>query len=179
MLSFLYSPTLTSIHDYWKNHSMTRWTFVGKVMPLFFVCWFGFPFLFYLFLLYNIVLVLQNIDMNPLWMYMCSPSWAPVPPPSPSNPSGLSQCTNSKHPVSYIEPELDIHFTYNLHVSMPFSHIIPPSPSTTESRRLLYISVSLLLSHIQAYHYYLSKFHIFALVYCIGVFLSVLLHSVQ
>ena len=21
MLSFLYSPTLTSIHDYWKNHS--------------------------------------------------------------------------------------------------------------------------------------------------------------
>ena len=30
-LSFLYSPTLTSIHDYWKNH---RWTFVGKVMSL-------------------------------------------------------------------------------------------------------------------------------------------------
>ena len=33
-LSFLYSPTLTSIHDYWKNHSLTRWTFVGKVMSL-------------------------------------------------------------------------------------------------------------------------------------------------
>ena len=29
-LSFLYSPTLTSIHDYWKNHSLTRWIFVGK-----------------------------------------------------------------------------------------------------------------------------------------------------
>ena len=29
-LSFLYSPTLTSIHDYWKNHSLTRQTFVGK-----------------------------------------------------------------------------------------------------------------------------------------------------
>ena len=28
-LSFLYSPTLTSKHDYWKNHS-----FVGKVMSL-------------------------------------------------------------------------------------------------------------------------------------------------
>ena len=25
---------LTSIHDYWKNHSLTRWTFVGKVMSL-------------------------------------------------------------------------------------------------------------------------------------------------
>ena len=24
VLSFLYSPTLTSIHDYWKNHSLTR-----------------------------------------------------------------------------------------------------------------------------------------------------------
>ena len=33
-LSFLYSPTLTSIHDHWKNHSLTRWTFVGKVMSL-------------------------------------------------------------------------------------------------------------------------------------------------
>ena len=37
MLSFLYSPTLTSIHDYWKNHSFDyRWTFVGKVMSLLF-----------------------------------------------------------------------------------------------------------------------------------------------
>ena len=32
----LYSPTPTSIHDYWKNHNLTRWTFVGKVMSLFF-----------------------------------------------------------------------------------------------------------------------------------------------
>ena len=24
----------TSIHDYWKNHSLTRWTLVGKVMSL-------------------------------------------------------------------------------------------------------------------------------------------------
>ena len=29
-------PTLTSIHDYWKNHSLTRRTFVGKVMSLLF-----------------------------------------------------------------------------------------------------------------------------------------------
>ena len=34
VLSFLYSPTLTSIHDYWKKHSLTRRTFVGKVMSL-------------------------------------------------------------------------------------------------------------------------------------------------
>ena len=33
VLSFLYSPTLTSIHDHWKNHSLD---FVGKVMSLLF-----------------------------------------------------------------------------------------------------------------------------------------------
>ena len=35
-LSFLYSPTLTSIHDHWKNYTLTRWTFVDKVMSLLF-----------------------------------------------------------------------------------------------------------------------------------------------
>ena len=32
VLSFLYSPTLTSIHDSGKVIALTRWTFVGKVM---------------------------------------------------------------------------------------------------------------------------------------------------
>ena len=37
VLSFLDNPTLTSIHDYWKNHiALTRRTFVGKVMSLLF-----------------------------------------------------------------------------------------------------------------------------------------------
>src|SRR5574338_102835 len=35
-LSFLYSPTLTSIHDQWKTIALTRWTFVGKVTSLLF-----------------------------------------------------------------------------------------------------------------------------------------------
>ena len=82
------------------------------------------------------------------------------------------------HPLSCIEPGLEIHFTFdNIHISMPFSQIIPPSLSPTESRRLFYISVSLFLSLIQAYCYHLSKFHIYVLVYYIGVFLSGLLHS--
>ena len=100
----------------------------------------------------------------------------PLQPPSPYHPSGSSQCTSPEHPVSCIEPGLAIHFIYNIiHVSMPFSQIIPSYPSPTESKRLFCTSVSLLLSHIQGYCYHLSKFHIYALVYCIGVFLSGLL----
>ena len=91
--------------------------------------------------------------------------------------SGSSQCTSPKHPVSCIEPGLATCFIHAiLHVSMPFSHIFPPSP--TESIRLFYTSVSLLLSRTQGYRYHLSKFHIYALVNCTGVFLSGLLHSI-
>ena len=120
-------------------------------------------------LFYNIVFGLPCINMNLPQAYTCSPSWTPLPPPSPYHPSGSSQCTSPKHPVSCIKPGLVIHF---IHVSMPFSQIIPPSPSPTESKRLFYTSVSLLLSCRQGYRYHLSKFHIYALVYCIGVFLS-------
>ena len=72
-----------------------------------------------------------------------------LPPPSPSYPSGSSQCTSPEHPVSCIEPGLAICFTYdNIHVSMLFSQIIPPSPSLTNSKRLFFRSVSLLMSLI-------------------------------
>ena len=91
-------------------------------------------------------MVLPYINMNPPRVYMCSPSWTPLPPPFPSHPSGSSQCTSPKHPVSCIEPGLAICFTYgNKHVSMQFSQIIPPLPSPTESKSLFFTSVSLLL----------------------------------
>ena len=70
-----------------------------------------------------------------------SPSWTPLPPPSPSHPSGSSQCTGPEHPVSCIKPGLAIYFTYdNIHVSVLFSQIIPPSPSATECNSILSLS---------------------------------------
>ena len=55
-----------------------------------------------------------------------------------------------------------------------FNAILPnhsPPPSPTESKRLFYTSVSLLLSLIQGCHYHLSKFHIYALVYWLVFFI--------
>ena len=120
---------------------------------------FYFLFLFiYLFLLYSTVLVLPYVDMNPPWVYMSSQSWTPLPPPTPYHLSGSSPCTSAKHPVSCIENRLVIRFLHDrIHVSMPFSQIIPPSPSPLESKRLFYTSVSLLLSHIQGHHCHFSK----------------------
>ena len=90
--------------------------------------------------------ILPYLDMNQSWVYMCPPSWTLLPPPFPSQPSELSQCTSFKCPVSCIKLGLVIYFTYgNIHVSMLFSQIIPPSPSPTESKSLFCTSVSLFL----------------------------------
>ena len=81
------------------------------------------------FLLYNMVLVLSYINMNPPWVYTCSQSWTPLQLPSPYHPSGSSQCTSPKFPVSHIEPRLAIHFLCDIiHVSMTFSQIMSPLP---------------------------------------------------
>ena len=58
--------------------------------------------------------------MNPPQVYLCSPSWTLLPPPSPYPPSGSSQCTSPKHPVSCIEPGLETRFIHDIiHVSVP------------------------------------------------------------
>ena len=116
--------------------------------------------------------------MNLPWVCMSSQSWIPLPPPTLYHLSGSYPCISPKHPVSCIEHRLAIRFLPDsLHVSLPFAQIIPPSPSPTESKSPFYTSVSLLLSCIEGYHYHLSKFHIYVLVYCIGVFLSMLLYN--
>ena len=96
------------------------------------VPWEGFIYLLLLLLLFftlQYCIGLPYINMHPPGVYTCSPSWAPLPPPSPYHPSRSSQCTSPKPPVSCIEPGLAIHFLYDIiHALMPFSQIIPPPP---------------------------------------------------
>ena len=105
--------------------------------------------LFYLFiLLHNIVLILPCIDLNPPWVHMCSPSRTPLPLPSPSHPIPLGHPSTPAPSTLYHALNLDWWFIshMNLHLSMPFSHIILPSSSPIESKRLFNTSVSLAVS---------------------------------
>ena len=100
-------------------------------------------------LLYNIVLVLPYINMNLPRVYTCSPSWTPLPPPFLYHPSGSSQCTSPKHPVSCIKPGLVIRFLYDIFTC--FNAILPNHPTLSLSHRVqktvLYISVSFAVLH--------------------------------
>ena len=135
MCTSFFSPVIVELGCF--MNLITKWyKMFGIYYMIMYIIFFCICLLF-IYLLYNIVLVLPYINMNPSWVYTCSPSWTPLSPPSPYHPSGSSQCTSPKHPVSCIKPGLAIRFIYDIiHVSMPFSQIIPPSPSPspTESK---------------------------------------------
>ena len=148
------------------------------------VCNSFFFFLIYLFYLANYFTTLgwflPCIDMNQLWVYMYSPHPEPLSH-LPPHPIPLGRPSAPALRAWFHASNLDwssVSHTVILHVSMLFSQIIPPSPSPTESKCLFFTSVSLLLSCIWGFHYHPSKFHIYALIHCTGVFLSGLLHSV-
>ena len=155
------------IHDLW----------IFSPIPLVafsFYWWFPFTVQLFIIIFFYFIILYCFCHTSTCIHHGCTHVPNPEPPshhPPHNHPSGSSQCISPKHPVSCIEPGLEIHFLYDIIlVSMPFSQIIPPFPSPTESKRLFYTSVSLLLSRIQGYHYHLSKFRIYVLVYCIGVF---------
>ena len=85
----------------------------------------------------------------------------PIPPPTslPIPSLWVFPVHQPQALVSCIQPGLVICFTLeNILVSMLFSLITPPQPSSTECKSLFYTSVSLFLSCIQGYHYHLFKF---------------------
>ena len=95
------------------------------------------------------------------------------PPPTSLPVPSLRVIPVHQPQVSCIKPGLVIRFLYDIiHVSMPFSKIISPSPSSTESKRLFYISVSLLLFRIQSYHYHISKLLCFSYYLFYSIFLD-------
>ena len=73
----------------------------------------------------------------------------PLRPPSPYHPSGSSQCTSPKHPVSCIEPGLAIRFIYD--IIQVFNAILPNHPTLSLSHRVqktvLYICASFAASY--------------------------------
>ena len=66
---------------------------------------------------------------------LSSSSRTPFTPPSPSPSPRSSQWTSPGHPVSCIGPGMVIYFTDdNIHISMLFSQITPPSPFPTSPK---------------------------------------------
>ena len=102
------------------------------------------------------------------------------PPPISHHPIPLGHPSAPALSTLYHALNLDWQFIshmiiYIFQCHSPISSCPRPLP---QSPKDCSIHLCLLLSHIQGYCYHLSKFHIYALVYCIGVFLSGLLHSV-
>ena len=118
--------------------------------------------------------------MNQPWVYICSPSWIPLPPTSPSYPSGSSQCSSPEHPVSCIEPGLVIYFIYDYtcfnailsnHPTLAFSHRVQKSVLYICVKFCsLHLCLSCCLSNRVIVIIFLDS--IYVLLYCIGIFLS-------
>ena len=159
------SSLIYTISDNWK----AEWVFMFHFLSHFY-------FIFYCFT------ILYWFCHTSTWIHH---RYTHVPHPEPSSllpphtvPLGrLSAPTPS---IQYHASNLDWWFVsymilYMFQCHSPKSSHPLPLP---QFKRLFHISVSLLLSRIQGHHCHLSKFHIYVLVYCTGVFLSGLLHSV-
>ena len=147
-------------------------TYLGVIFFASIVFWFSF-YIFILFFKFTILYWFCHISKWICHRYMC------VPHPEPSHTIPLGHPCAPAPSIQYGALNLDWRLiSYMILYTFQCHSPIPPSPSPTESKRLFYTSVSLLLSHTQGYCYHLSKFYIYALVYCISVFLSGLLHSV-
>ena len=151
LLSFLAEQETTTLHSsrVESRDTVNEATHIlGKYMytPFkLFIYLFSFIYLFNFIILYWFCHTLTGIHHG----CTCVPH-PETPSRLPPHPIPLGHPSAPVSSTLYHAPGLVVRFTYdNLHVSMPFSHIIPPLPSPTESKRLFYTSVSLLLSRIQ------------------------------
>ena len=73
--------------------------------------------------------------MNQPWIHMCSPSRSLLPPPSPPDPSGSSQCTSPEHLSHASNLGCDLfhpwEYTY-------FNAILSEHPTLTFSHRVMH-----------------------------------------
>ena len=113
-------------------------------------------------------MVLPYINMNPPQVYTCSPSWTLLPSSLP---------VPSLWVISVHQPQASsiMHWTltgdsFHIWYYTCFNAIFPNHHTLTLSHRvqktILYIFVTFAVSH-KDYRCHLSKFHIYALVYCI------------
>ena len=98
---------------------------------------------YFIFKLYNIVLVLPNIEMNPPQVYMCSPSWTLLRPPSPYHlwviPVHQPQASSIVHQTWTGDSFHKWYYTY-------FNAILPNHPSLSLSQTPKDSSIGLLLN---------------------------------
>ena len=88
-----------------KSISLSELLFIQATLEIHdFLFFYFFIFFSFIFISWRLITLqycsgffLPYIDMNQPWIYMCSPSWTPLPPSSPSQSSGSSQCTSPEH----------------------------------------------------------------------------------
>ena len=118
---------------------------LGKDLSVYIIIFFKF---YFIFKLYIIVLVLPNIKMNPPQVYMCSPSWTPLPPPSHTIPLGRPSALAPS--IQYCASNLDWHLVSYMIFYMFQSHSPKsshPLPLPQIHKTVLHISVSFAVSY--------------------------------
>ena len=134
--SFLCPPFLVCMKPHFSDRTQNQLKWRLGHEPTFFF----FLTLFYFTILYWFCHTLTWICHR----YTCVPN---LEPPSLLPPHTISMGHPSAPAPSILYPasnlDLAIHFLHAIiHVSMPFSQIIPPSPSPAESKRMFYTPVS-------------------------------------